>query len=289
LYPSASRQLIGGRGDAPILAFYAKIGISGYGFHAGLPPLIPVFYYLSLKNSAKIRKYTLFSIMALVYIACFLSATTANILIATLALLLSVVGMSVYRKQFVMVLAMVAMLFFLFIGSSMVISSGLNVLIKLAPTEGVAMRLRDVDLALHEGIDVTGETTSNLTTLEGRFQRVFWNLDSWSRSPLWGTSDVPGAGAHLYWLFFLANFGIIGSVPYLFVLIHQFRKSYASLDVAAKYYYAVAMGTFFVMGLTKNVTSEFMFFVPFALVPIYFKSVNDASHIQTSAANQSLQ
>jgi hypothetical protein len=277
LHPTAARLIVGGRADPDQLVYYARQGISGYGFHSGIPPLIPVFYYMALNVSMLRDKWLLFIATALVTFVILLSATAASLLIASLALVLSIIGLSVYRKSLIVMIVIFSFLITVFWGPTVVLSAGINGLISVSPTEGLANRLRDVDVALREGTDVTAETSTNLTSFEGRYQRVFWNLESFASSPLGGTTEVPGAAGHLYWLYFLAHYGLIGFVPYAMLLYQLFKENYYNYNRVGKYFYSLAMAAFIIMGSIKNLTSWLMFFVPFALVPIYMSSVYQKS------------
>lgn len=273
LHPEASRLIIGRAEASSLLDYYAKLGISGYGFHAGIPPLIPAFFFLALDTRSSIRKVSFFMVVALIYVATVLSATAANLLVATIALIISLFGLSVFRKHLIIILAVAVLLIVTTIGPSIFVSRGLNTLVVIAPTEGMARRIRDVDLAIQEGVDISGETSqTSLTTFEGRFQRVFWNLEAFSRSPLWGTSNVPPAAGHLYWLYFIAIHGLVAMVPYLILLTKMFQANYREFYSTERYYYSTAIISFVIMGMSKNITSELMFFIPFALVPILINS-----------------
>jgi len=146
-------------------------------------------------------------------------------------------------------------------------------LISISPSEEVDLRLADIDKVISGEFEVT-ETSERLTSVEARFQRVFWNLGVFSKHPIIGSSRENEKGAfHLFWLYMLATIGLLGTLPLIVALYLVVSDTYRRVGPDFRYYYMMSFILFFLMGAVKNIAGWFMYFVPLFLVPgIYWAS-----------------
>lgn len=173
------------------------------------------------------------------------------------------------RSQSVLVAMMLALTFTV-ISPITLIRKAIPVIIQISPSDDVAIRLKDIDLAL-SGDFYVDEDSKDLSSAEARVQRVIWNLNTFAKNPLYGSSVSNERGAfHLYWLYHLATLGLIGFVPFALYILWHVKYNIYSLSSKAKPYYIASFGLFIIMGLMKNITGWFMYLVPYFIAPCFY-------------------
>lgn len=270
-YPYAVRQIVSGSGGVELAIDYASLGIEGYGFFSGLPPLIPVLVLLYRRTPVRFIKLASLWSIVLIAIAITLSTITTPLLIMVLGLLTSLMIGTYYSKVRAIVVSSLVLLTLIQIGPVGMTKLAISTLSDLSPSEEVDTRLADIDYALAGNFEVDS-TTQNLTTLEYRIQRIFWNINTFLSNPLVGSSSTNEYGAfHLFWLYMLASIGIIGAIPFFVFLVLNVSRSTEGLPQEERLYYILSIVMFVSMGMIKNVGGWFMYFVPFYLVPAILK------------------
>jgi len=265
-YPMAVREIVGGSAGADVAQSYAKMGIEGYGFFSGLPPLIPALVYAA-KKCAGLKRIAILIMITVSIIAIILSTVTTPLILAFFGLIGALtIGSMMNKFQALGILIVIAVVL-ISVGPNRLLRSAIPVLITISPSEEVALRLRDVDYALSGAFDVDS-TSENVTSFEARFQRVYWNLETFSKNPLFGASALnESASFHLYWLYLFASFGLVGTIPFIYYIVKTARFMLDNLDKEAGAYYLLSLAVFIMMGMTKNITGWFMYLVPFFIVP----------------------
>ncbi len=272
-YPGAVRFITGGGISDNIYNLYRRAGIEGYGFFSGLPPLIPALVYFYKKSQTRIMKFTLFAFIALLFTSIVLSSITTPLILASIALVLSMIGSSVFRRGYSIILMLILFLAVIIFSPEQMGSALVKGLISISPSEEVDLRLADIDKVISGEFEVT-ETSERLTSVEARFQRVYWNLGVFSKYPIIGSSRENEKGAfHLFWLYMLATIGLLGTLPLIVALYLVVSDTYRRVGPDFRYYYMMSFILFFLMGAVKNIAGWFMYFVPLFLVPgIYWAS-----------------
>ncbi len=266
-HPIAVREIVGGSAGSEITQAYARLGIEGYGFFSGLPPLIPAVVYAIRKSSRFTVKLVGYLFIILSALAIILSTVTTPLILMMLGLIGALMIGSLMNRFQAMAIAIFVLLIIVSFGPNRILRSAIPVLISISPSNDVALRLRDVDYALAGNFEVS-ETSTELTTFETRFQRVFWNLEAFSRNPILGASSQNHSAAyHLYWFYLLASLGLVGAFPYFYYIYKNVVSTSKRIDKEAGAYYMLSIALFIMMGLAKNVTGWFMYLVPFFIVP----------------------
>lgn len=268
--PSAARAIIGGADSEEVIDIYLRQGITGYGFVSAIPAIIPCFFYLRLKNIKKLLSRALLLGMVLIVVTTFYSAITTAFMLSLSLLLMSYLGVSTLNKSYMFILLIFFSIAFVIYSPQLLVSNFLKKVADISPTEALKIRIDDIETTLTTGLEVTAQSQASLTTVETRFQRVYWNIEALSTSPLWGTRKVDPAAGHLPWLYFLANFGFLGFIPLVLLFYNLIKSNLQRIAAGAHYYYLLAVGSFILMGLLKNVVGSIMFIIPFTIVPVFF-------------------
>lgn len=288
-YPLAVRYIVGGGEGAEGRDFYSRIGISNYGFFSGLPMLIPVLFYAYRKTMSVAYKWLYAIIVILIVWALFLSTITTPILIAVSSALLSLVGVTLRRRIYSILLVTTIILLSFIVSPQQVFNYSIQGLINISPSSDVRRRLNDIKIASVEGVEITS-TGRTETTVEQRLQRVFWNLETFARNPIVGSSKTNTPEAfHLFWLYFLASLGLLGFLPFLLSVYSHISVVRKRVDKEFWYYYLLSLVGFIVSGLLKNITGWFMYIVPFFIVPGMYYLVTDIAEDTNYAGHSGLQ
>lgn len=269
-YPLAVRYIVGGGEGAEGRDFYSSIGISNYGFFSSLPMIIPVCFYALRRSCSSTQKWLFGLTIVLIIWALFLSTITTPILIAVSSLFLSLFGITMKRRIYAIMVVVILTFVSFIIPPQQVFNYAIEGLINIAPSSDVRRRLNDVKIASEEGVEVTS-TGRTETTVEHRLQRVFWNLETFSKHPVIGSSANNSPEAfHLFWLYFLASMGLVGIFPFFAAALVHVRSNRNRFNKEFWYYYLLSILGFAVSGMLKNVTGWFMYLVPFFIVPSMF-------------------
>jgi hypothetical protein len=276
-YPLAVRAIVGGGEGAELSEFYSMQGISNYGFFSGLPSLVPAFFYCAWFSHNVFKKWFFVILIVLVMWAIVLSSITTPLLIAMIALFLAFFGISMRRRSYAVFVMIFLIILSVVLPPQKMFNSALDVLIKVSPVEATKIRLRDIQIANNEGIEVSAEGTTE-TTVEQRLQRVFFNLETISKYPIFGSSKNNAAGAqHMFWLYFIATMGIVGFMPFLVLFFSHIRRNLRYFDPNIRYYYLLSVYSFIAMGLLKGANGWFMYTVVFFLMPGMYEVVTHTS------------
>ena len=261
LNPYAAR-MVGGDTALEI----ARTGISGYGFHSGLPPLIPPLVLWAKKTDNKLQKSFLYGFATIVMITVFLGAFTAPLLLAIAGFALSMVGQNIFHKGYSIIVVLVIVLLLIVVPPNVLISKALLGLANIAPTEEVRVRVTDIETAISSGVEIDAETRVE-TTAEGRIKRYYYNYEVFMRNPLFGNRESISGDGHLFWAYQLALFGIVGFSALIWVLVNIIKTLLAHLRGEYRFFYWLSLGLLIVMGLMKVILGDFMFFIPLFLSP----------------------
>ena len=266
-YPGAVRYITGGGISDYVYSVYRKAGIEGYGFFSGMPPLIPPLVYLYKRSQSRSIRIFALIVIAVLFVAVVLSSITTPLILASIALILSVIGSSIFRKGYSIIIMVILFLAVLIFSPEQMGSTLVRGLIVISPSEEVDLRLADIDKVISGEFEVT-ETSEKVTSVEARFQRVYWNLSIFSKHFIIGSSRDNEKGAfHLFWLYMLASIGLLGAVPFFIAFYMIIADTFKSVGSEFRYYYTLSILLFILMGAVKNIVGWFMYFVPIFIVP----------------------
>lgn len=283
-YPDAVRsQYIGSQGEVfrQLSLWYQKIGVAGYGFISGTSFLFPVIigvFRNSTKGATKIGFIMLIAVMA---ISVFLASITGPILIAGMGLIIAFIGRKRLRAS-ISILSFIILL--ILIIPKVYIAQVFYYAADLVENQSVAMKFNDIGISIEEGVDVDTPTNS----MEYRAERIPRNLERFANSPIWGNSPLkPGDEQtyHIFWLYYFAQFGIVGALPLLLVILSNIRINLRVIDEKFEFYYLVSVALFFFLGFIKGYVGVMMYYILLVAPGAYYlnyifsgKELHDKQH-----------
>ena len=89
-------------------------------------------------------------------------------------------------------------------------------------------------------------------------------LNSFIKNPISGGGLSSG---HNFWFDRLSLFGILGIIPWLYLLYNIIRKTSRLVSIEYKYYYYLSMGLFISHGFIKASGDKLIYLVIFFLMP----------------------
>ncbi len=284
-FPLAVRAIVGGGGDvAPEeVTYFTRIGISNYGFFSGLPYLLPVVYYLYRKSSGTLNKAMYLGLVMLMILAVYFSSIATPLLLALIALLVSIYSGTMLRRGMGVILISAIIVLMIVFTPEGVIDRSLSFIGNITPSEDVQRRVTDIQRALQEGIEVEAETEfRGLTTVELRLQRIYWIMDGFLKRPLTGSpNEIPPEAYHLHWLYLLGATGILGFGSLLLLLVKAFKNNLKVLNEEYRLFYIISLSTFITMGLLKVITGWFMYLSIFIIVPLSYHLIREKPRSET--------
>jgi len=254
-YPLASRQLAGSAGgDIELVKYYSRIGIAGYGFMTALAYVVPlvIFYYKKF-DLKKWKSIALIYGLVILYTV-FKSQYTAQFILVLAAFALSLFSLK-FSKHKVLILAVLLIV--------SLIPSGIyaNLINEVALFSGDILSQRLFDLAL------TIENESISTTdghLGMRYQRIPFLLSEFFNNPIFGGGHSTG---HVFWLDHLSLYGIIGMIPWFFLLFDNYTGAKKMLRTSF-IYYQIAFILFIILGFMKGSGHREQYIILFFILPL---------------------
>ena len=136
----------------------------------------------------------------------------------------------------------------------------------IVPNRELSTKLNEIGIAFTEGIELVTYEYEASTGIEGRAARIKYNLLDFVKSPIIGTGK-PG-NAHLFWLNMLAQFGLMGIFPLIYIIWLQIKKNAKSLSEDILFTYYLSMASFIVLGLLKSISGYPMYLITFFIIPV---------------------
>ena len=239
-----------------------QFGVFGYSLPSTLSFVLPVLFwsYKYLKIS-KSRKVFLFIGIIISYFSIFVSSITAPIIIASIGIIFAISGVRKFKNSIIISsVILLALLFIprrffpnLFYSASEIISN-----------PGASLRLYSIGLGLEYGVDVYTPSTA----LEYRASRIPLNFNQFIKYPIFG-KGVEG-NAHLFWLNYLAQFGLIGTLSLVLILYNQFKMNMKIFSEDFKYYYLLSIFLFLFSGFVKAYSPLFFMMIILVVPSIYY-------------------
>ena len=265
VYSEASR----GEGDLSYSNYLYAWGLSSYTLPHALPLLIPAFV-LGIKNrSLEKRKRFLSGLMLLCCLGLtYFSGATGPVLVAIMILFMSLLLRKGDITTNIARLFSIAIIITPFIISDQFALMGLEWVDGLIGGEGYFHnKIMDFQYSI-----LYDESSGSL---EARVGLLGSSLDVFFDNPLnflIGAKD--GYGGHSALLDRLASLGIVGFIPFVCLLIVQFRFVSKYLVLQYRAYYFLGLFAAFMMMVSKNVSGWYIWFCLFTVLPfcIYFYS-----------------
>lgn len=265
LNPMYTRELIGlssvdGASAREQILSYRKYGGGGYGFAAALVLLFPmlIYYYKNNKKSYWSKKYLMLSLI-IIFLALIRMQIFANILISFAIIVLSLLG----RKKVV---------------KSLVCIGALAVILLLIPMQYY------VDLLTYIGgwFDTSSDLyfkfnqLAQYLSIGGGFEETAFGrraarypllLKSFISNPLYGGKYSSG---HLYWMNKLAVYGLLGMIPFLFIIYKNIKNNLRYFDKEFAFYFFLSMFSIIALGSMKALAGTELWYVFFIIIPGFY-------------------
>lgn len=257
LFPNAIREIYTGRLSGDLQLFFKKIGIASYGFFSGLPIIIPALVYL-IKYVKKDIIINYFIIVIFFY-GLITASITAPFLLMILAFIASLMSQKRVKQN---------ILFFIFIVILVIIfpteyySAALRKIGEIVNSPVLTPRINALALGMEQGFDVHA---SQLTQAEHRLSRYSLNWEQFLINPIIGTGYE--GNAHIFWMNILAQFGILGLLPIVLIIVNQLKINLKVLNRNYLFFYFLSLFSFLGLGFMKAYSGAELYIYIFFLVP----------------------
>lgn len=250
------------------VSIYRNYGLGSYPFFSTIPFLIPGVIY-QIKNSiaqlTNTRALIWMTFVIVLLICSYKAAIVAPLLLAIAVAFISVLGRRRFKANLaiivlvIVILALIPKTFY----SKFFIDLSYSI-----PNREVASKIRDIGISFEGDFELLQSEEGANTSIESRASRILINLNQFVTSPIVGTGKA--GNEHLFWLNILAQFGLLGILPLLWILFHHIKVDVNKYDDEFKFYYLVTMLAFFTMGFMKAIGGVQMFMTPLFIVPSMF-------------------
>ncbi len=257
----------------------SRLGFGSYGYMTALIALLPtlVYFYKKKHTSHGEKWFIILSILFFLFVLV-KAQIFANILMAIVILLISILGASKLKKS-ITIFTLVCMLCI-----SIPVRYYADLLINLSGffETGSQNYYKLNDMA-------TFILNPEVSTSTEAGERVARYPDLWrtfKSQPFFGdASYVSGyykemaLGGHLYWMSHLALWGILGFCGYLMILRNIFKPVFEIFDSDFKFYYSLSIIAVIGMGFMKNLGGREIWLMLLLIIPgLYF---SQCSHVVT--------
>ena len=261
--PMYARDLIGKSeligADLEAVLEYKKLGGGQYDFFSGIVCLIPVLAYWYNNNNKSIwSKRVLIIFISILFVCLVRVQIFANILISAISII-TLLFMSTNRVRNILVIG--------FIG---IILTFIPDYYYIEMFEFIASKF-DQDSELHykfaDFADYLKYGDTETTGASGRAERFPLLLESFLSNPLTGGEY---RNHHMYWMNKLATFGLLGTVPFLLLIIYVFKKTAIHFDKDYKFYFYFSIFSIIILGFLKALGGRNLWYVYFIILPGLF-------------------
>ena len=243
---------------------YKKYGGGNYGFTGALLCVFPMLIYY-FKNNWKFtfdKKYiVIFGIV--IFLALLRMQIFASILIALFIIIFSAMG-SKNTKIIYLILSLTIIV--LFVIPAQLYADTLITASTWFPRDS------EVYYKLNETAKFLILGDNEYTEIGIRAERYPLLIKSFIANPLLGNffSDRPidiSAGAHIYWMYKLGAYGILGAIPFFYIIYSFIKGSIKYFDKDFVFYFILSTFSIIVLGLMKALSGREMWYTFFIIVP----------------------
>jgi hypothetical protein len=241
-----------------------KFGLGEYTFFSSLPFLIPLLVYQYKIKLAESKKIPFINILPIIIITLcsYMAVIVAPFLILIIVLSLAILGRRRLKSN-VVILCIILGLFF--VTPKRIIGNIFYGFSDIVPNRELSTKLNEIGIAFTEGIELVTYEYEASTGIEGRAARIKYNLLDFVKSPIIGTGKQ--GNAHLFWLNMLAQFGLMGIFPLIYIIWLQIKKNAKSLSEDILFTYYLSMASFIVLGLLKAMGGYPIYLITFFIIP----------------------
>jgi hypothetical protein len=272
--PTYARDIIGvstatNESEREQILSYQKYGGGGYGTAAALVCLFPLLIYYFKNNSESYysKKY-LVLIIILFLIALFAIQIFANIIIALIIIVFSWFGSKNARKGFITITILTVI--FLLIPVQVYVDLFLNIASKFNPDSVLYTKFTDMAMFF-----ATGGSYEE-TGIGGRASRYPMLWESFRANPFFGHylsslryKDI-SLGVHLFWMNKLAVYGLLGTIPFIYIIYKSIKINLRNFDKEFAFYFLLSMFSIVALGAMKTLVGRELWYTFFIIVPGFY-------------------
>lgn len=271
LFPSAARDMAGylsesKQGDLGV--FYMLIGIGNYYFYHNIAICSTLIVLLIQRSKGfQMKKWQLIAALVLVFFAVMRGAFSSAFGIFFIGIVFAFILPRI-RTVFVYLIT-ISSFYFVFSVIGPFLAPGMYALADVVDSEFISPRLRNVGANLDGSAKLLGDDELRYT--QSYEDQLAKSMEAFQDSPLTGSGRQ---GGHHFWADFLAKFGIIGTLPWLFILIYLFYSRLSWLGGRMKVVAFHGFVTLVFIGFFKPIGLEEMFSFVAIFLPaflIYFQ------------------
>lgn len=261
-YPLAARELAGvlaRDGDFETITRYQSLGIGGYGYFASLIFIPPIFLtYLKLNSlNYKSKLFVGFS-LAIIYMSIVSAQYFANFLISTLAVILIIFKIRNYKVALPLIIILSIILL---TDVTIIISDSLLSLSQLFSNYSeLSHKLADLGSYI-KNPNYGGQEVA------ARSMRFPVLLSNFFSSPVIGSLE---GNQHLHWMNKLSLFGLLGTLPFFYIIWSLHNDIKSKLIPSLRYGYSIVFYSYILLGMIKAAHLREIMIMIFFIVPGYF-------------------
>ena len=262
-----SIALIKLQSKAETILSFRKLGGGNYGFAAAILCLFPMLIYYFKNNFKSIikKRYILIFIIVL-FFALLNMQLYANILISLFIIAFSIMGSKGIKK--ILIISSFAIAAILFIPTQFYTNILINASAWFPSDSDIHLKINDTAKFMIHGYYEGSE-------IGYRSVRYPLLLKSFIAHPLLGhfvydrTNDI-FIGYHLHWMNKLAVYGILGTIPFFYIIYNFIKGSMKYFDKEFTFYFLLSTFSIVALGLMKTLWGREMWYVFFIIVPGYY-------------------
>lgn len=241
------------------IALY-RMGVCDYGFPHAVPIIVPaIIQYVKREGLSMAKRILSIALILLISYFVFISGVTT----AVMLLLFSIIGSFLVapgggRKTNIRLIIL------------------LLVTIPLLSDEVILNALTGLENIVSEDNAIHGKIKSFEDTIkyeeasgsvEARENKYFMSWDAFLENPLLGSSSE-STGGHSVILDIFGTYGILGGIPFLFLLFVHLKYIYKLIPKGSKYYFFIGSICFVMMFAIKNMSNVYTWMFVSALLPL---------------------
>lgn len=255
-HPEASRELASNAGgDTELANYYQRLGIAGYGFITALAYWIPLMVLFLKKERHNIKKTIWLGVIILLSYTVLQAQYTTQLTLFVFALILALIGFEQFAKHKLLIILVGLLLVSI---PSSVYANFANYIASILDSEIISSRLTDF------ADTISGDSFYEEDThTSRRTERIPFLLTAFIKSPIIGGGQSTG---HVFWLDHLSLYGIVGAIPWLYLLTTTYNRL-KKLIVKNFYYYQIAFLAFVLLGFFKNSGNREQYILLFFALP----------------------
>ncbi len=248
---------------------YQKYGGGGYGYASALVCLFPLLmYYFKHRAASYYSKPFIILIIMIFMFALFGMQIYANILISIIIIAFSWFGAKNVRRGFVTIGIVTTILFL--IPVSIYIDMFQTMASWFDPGSDLYYKFNDTAMYF-----ATGGSYEE-TGMGSRAARYPLLWDSFMANPFFGHflsnlkyMDI-SEGAHLFWMNKLGVYGLLGIIPFIYIIYRNVKINLNYFDKEFAFYYLLSVLSIVALGAMKTLAGRDLWYTFFIIVPGFY-------------------